>query len=138
MGALTAIGLNGRNGDFRLNVGADEEVTRETDAEVRTPRGYVRMEVGLIGKGNAEVISDKVGRMDRNGVILMDLVGQDSAAYQTADQRGVKLIQLRNNNPVEELRQHLIRLNVPVYSNQLTAQEIENRICNMPIDNFDL
>ena len=67
--ALTVIGLSEERGDFRLNVEADEEVDRETDAEVRTPRGFVRLEVGLIGVGNSEVIGDKVGRMERNGII---------------------------------------------------------------------
>ncbi len=36
--ALTAIGLAESRGDFRLNILADEEVSRETDAEIRTPR----------------------------------------------------------------------------------------------------
>lgn len=37
------------------------KLDRETDAEIRTARGFVRMEVGLIGEGNPEVIGDKVG-----------------------------------------------------------------------------
>ena len=83
--ALTIIGLREEAGQFRLNIEADEEVSRETDAEIQTPRGYVRMEVGLIGKGNPEVIGDKVGRMDRNGVILFDTLPAKSAMWNTAE-----------------------------------------------------
>ena len=135
--ALTSIGLREEDGDFRLNVGADEEVPRETDAEVRTPRGYVRVEVGLIGKGNSEVISDKVGRMNRNGVILMDILPVNSAAYQTARDRGVRLIQLRNNHPVEELRQHLQNLRVAnVQPEAIAVEEVEERVMEMPLYAF--
>ena len=135
--ALTVIGLQEEHGDFRLNVGADEEVERETDAEVRTPRGYVRMEVGLIGKGNSEVISDKVGRMNRNGVILMDILPTDSTAYQTAKNNGVRLIQMRNNHPVEELRKHLFNLNVGnVHSAPISTEYVEQTILQMPLTFF--
>ena len=135
--ALTVIGLREEDGDYRLNVGADEEVPRETDAEVRTPRGYVRVEVGLIGKGNSEVISDKVGRMDRNGVILMDILPVRSTAHQTARDRGVRLIQLRNNHPVEELRQHLQNLRVAnVQPEAVALEEVEERVMEMPLYAF--
>lgn len=134
--ALTVIGLSEENGDFRLNVGADQEIERETDAEIRTPRGYLRMEVGLIGRGNSEVISDKVGRMGRNDVILMDILPAKSTAYQTAENRGVRLIQLRHNNPVEELRQHLDMIPVGVQQELISSEEVERRILNMPIDTF--
>ena len=101
---LTVIGLIEAEGQFRLNIGADEEVSRQTDAEIQTPRGFMRMELGLIGRGNPEVIGDKVGRMDRNDVIVFDTLSATSTMWGTAEQRGVKLIQLRNNNSVEELR----------------------------------
>ena len=130
--ALTIIGLREAEGQFRLNIEADEEVTRETDAEIQTPRGYVRMEVGLIGRGNPEVIGDKVGRMDRNGVILFDTLPANSAMWNAAVQRGVRLIQLRNNHPVEELRQHLVALHVPVQSETLSVDEVEQRVMEMP------
>lgn len=134
--ALTVIGLREDRGDFRLNIAADNEVARETDAEVRTNRGWLRMEVGLIGQGNTEVISDKVGRMGRNDVILMDLISPDSSAYGTAEQRQVRLIQLRNNHPVEELRTHLLRLKVPVQEKPITTEQVEKRILKMPVDYF--
>ena len=34
--ALTIIGLSEENGQFRLNIEADEEVSRQTDAEIQT------------------------------------------------------------------------------------------------------
>lgn len=134
--ALTIIGLDETNGDFRTNVGADEEIDRETDAEVRTPRGYVRIEVGLIGRGNSEVISDKVGRLGRNDVIIMDILPTQSAAYHTAENQGVRLIQLRNNHPVEELRLHLAGLRVPVSSDPISVEEVERRVLAMPLTAF--
>ena len=134
--ALTCIGLSETNGDFRLNVEADEEVDRETDAEVRTPRGFVRLEVGLIGVGNSEVIGDKVGRISRNGMILMDKLPAKSSAYRTAEHNGVRLIQLRNNHAVEEVRQHLYDLQVPVQAESITRRQVEQRVLKMPLSAF--
>ena len=135
--ALTAIGLSEDNGDFRLNVSADAEVDREMDAEVRTARGFVQMEVGLIGEGNPEVIGDKVGRMNRNSIILMDKIPARSTAYRTAEHRGVKLIQLRNNNPVEEIRQHLDGLGVSVRGKPIAINQVEKSVLRMPLSAFD-
>ena len=134
--ALTIIGLREDNGDFRTNIEADEEVERETDAEVKTPRGFVRMEVGLIGKGNPEVISDKVGRMERNGIVLYDTLPKRSTARQTAANRGVKLIQIRNNHPTEELRQHLLGLSVGVQDVPISMADVEQRVLDMPLTYF--
>lgn len=134
--ALTIIGLSEENGQFRLNIEADEEVSRQTDAEIQTRRGYMRMEVGLIGKGNPEVIGDKVGRMDRNGVILFDTLSNNSTMWQTAEQKGVKLIQLRNNHPVEELRQHLASLGVAVQMEAISPEEVETRVMEMPLQAY--
>lgn len=134
--ALTVLGLSEKRGDFRLNIAADDEVARETDAEIKTQRGWLRMEVGLIGQGNTEVISDKVGRMSKNGVILMDFIPPGSTAYDTAAQHQVKLIQLRNNHPVEKLRSHLHRLKVPVQEKPITAAQVERRVLKMPARHF--
>lgn len=134
--ALTVIGLDEDNGEFRLNIGADVEVERETDAEIQTGRGWVRMEVGLIGKGNSGVISEKVGRMDKNGVVMLDILPNNSTAWQTAENRGVCLIQIRNNNPVEELRKHLEGLDVPVQSAPMEPDEIKRRVMEMPLEIF--
>ena len=135
--ALTIIGLSEEEGQFRLNIGADEEVSRQTDAEIRTPRGFVRMELGLIGEGNPEVIGDKVGRMNRNDVIVFDTLSATSAMWNTAEQRGVKLIQLRNNHPVEELRQYLNSLRVPIQAEPISPDEVEKRVMEMPLEAFE-
>ena len=95
------------------------------------------MEVGLIGKGNPEVISDKVGRMGRNDVILVDMLPARSSAHHTAENRGVRLIQLRHNNPVEELRQHLAQIPVGVQQDFLYPEEVEKRVLNMTLDDFE-
>ena len=134
--ALTIIGLNEEDGQFRLNIEADEEVARQTDAEIRTVRGFMRMEVGLIGEGNPEVIGDKVGRMDRNGVIMFDALRANSTMWDTAAQRGIKLIQMRNNHPVEELRQHLHNLRVPVQAEPISSDEVEKRVMEMPLQAY--
>ena len=134
--ALTIIGLSEDHEQFRLDIEADEEVSRQTDAEIQTPRGFMRMEIGLISKRNSEVIGDKVGRLERNDVVLFDTLSAKSAMWTTAEQRGVKLIQLRNNNPAEELRRHLSNLNVPVQPVSISPDEVEKRVMEMPLQAF--
>ena len=75
--------------------------------------------------------------MDRNGVILMDMIPASSTAYRTAEHRGVRLIQLRNNHPVEEIRQHLAELQVPVQAEEITPYQVEQRVLAMPLTAFD-
>ena len=134
--SLTAIGLT-EGTNFWLDIQADQEVGRQTDAEVATARGRVRLEVGLIGIGNPEVIGDKVGRLDRNGVILFDMLPPRSTMWQTAEQSGVKLIQLRNNNAVEELRQHLATLNVGVRAEPVSVTSVEEMILSLSLTVFE-
>lgn len=135
--ALACVGLSEGFGDFRLNVAADEEVERETDAEARTPRGSIRLEVALIAKGNPEVIGDKVGRLTRHDVILMDQIPSHSMAYSTARNRGVLLVQIRKNNPAEELRRHLAGLHVArVRQQPIGLPEVEQHVFAMPLESF--
>jgi len=104
--ALTIIGLTeGEN--FWMNIDRDNEVGRETDAEIETKRGRVRMEVGLIASGNQEVIEDKIGRVGRGGIVLFDVVGSKTRIYETAIRSGVELIQIRNNQPLVQLYRYL-------------------------------
>ena len=133
--ALTVLGLT-EGTDFWLDIPGDAEVARQTDAEVATQRGRVRMEVGLIGRGNPEVIGDKIERMDRNGVVLFDVLSPTSGMWNTAGQRGVKLIQLRNGNPVEELRQHLAGLGVAVHNKPMNADEVEQAVQALGLNHF--
>ena len=135
--ALTILGLDESKEDFRLNVEPDAEVSREIDAEIRSPRGWIHVEVGMIGEGNPEVIGDKVGRINRHGVILMDQISADSTAYETASRRGIKLIQLRNNHPIEELRKHLLELKLAVEEDAISTADVEKRVLEMPLSAFD-
>ena len=105
--SLTLLGLE-YNQEFWTEIPSDAEVVRETDAEVETRRGRIRIDMGLIAQGNPEVITDKVGRVGRNGIVIFDKIGTRArTAYQTASQTGVKLIQIRHNQPLLELWRHL-------------------------------
>ena len=135
--ALCVCGLDEASGDFRVNIAADQEVSRQTDAEIRSPRGWIRMEVGLIGKGNSEVTGDKIERMSRNSIVLFDLLPPTSSMWRNAQDAGVKLIQLRSNNAIEELRHHLQELRVPVVQDALSLDTIEDHIMQLPLDLFE-
>jgi hypothetical protein len=121
---LSILGLE-ENCDYWLNIQRDAEVDRETDAEIATQRGRIRVEIGLISSGNQEVTEDKIGRVGRNGVILFDKVGDRTRVYETADRHGVKLIQIRNNQPLLDLYRHL----QPLVTRELvTPPELESDI----------
>ena len=135
--ALTIVGLNESNGDFVLNIMPDQEVDRETDAEVRTRRGSIRIDVGMIGEGNPEVIDDKISRVGRNGVVLFDKLSPNSNAWSNGERQNVKMIQMRNSNPVEELRSHLSMLGVGVTSNEIPVSDVADRVLAIDPNQFD-
>ncbi len=125
--------------NFWMNVGRDIEVEREADAEVESKRGRIRIEVGLISSGNQEVIEDKITRVGRNGVVLFDKLGAKSRVYQTADNYGVKLVQIRNGNPLLDVFRHLgplarFELNVPPN----TSEELQEIVNTLPEQIFTL
>lgn len=95
------------NDNFWMNIERDLEVGREADAEVESKRGRIRIEMGLIASGNQEVVEDKIARVGRNGVILFDVLGSKTRVYKTAEDSGVKLIQIRNCHPLLDLYRHL-------------------------------
>jgi len=95
------------NENFWMNIDRDLEVDRELDAEVESKRGRIRIEMGLIASGNQEVIEDKIARVGRNGILLFDILGSKTRVYQTAESYGVKLIQIRNCNPLLDVYRHL-------------------------------
>ena len=134
---LSLCGLNEKKEDFKVDIPADQEVSRETDAEIRSPRGWIRMEIGLIGVGNPEVIGDKIGRLPRNSIVLFDLLPSNSYMWENAKQVGVKLIQLRNNNATEELRSYLDGLGVEVTPTSFSAHEIETLVLNLPLEKLN-
>jgi hypothetical protein len=120
--ALTMLGLSYQD-NFWLNIGRDLEVDRESDAEVQTRRGRIRMEIALISSGNQEVIEDKINRVGENGVVIFDKIGARSRVYETASRRRVSLIQIRHNQPLVALRDHL----QPLVAEQLLDPPTDER-----------
>lgn len=65
------------------------------------------MDIALIGTGNQEVSEDKLARVGRHGVVLVDSLGPKSQVLRNAAIHEVKVIQLRNNFALTELFAHL-------------------------------
>ncbi|MGB7567440.1 MAG: CfrBI family restriction endonuclease, partial [Chitinivibrionales bacterium] len=110
---------------------------READAEIQTRRGRIRIEVGLIAPGNQEVIEDKIARVGRNGIVIFDKLGPKSRVHQTAITNGVKLVQIRNSNPLLDVYNHVkplmaIKLNEPFK----TETDLQNSIDALKADIF--
>ena len=99
---LTILGL-AESADFWLNMQRDTEVSREIDVEIASRRGRIRVEMGLIERGNQEVIEDKVNRVGAGGMVIFDQIGPRSNAPQTARDQQVCFIQIRNNRPLTEM-----------------------------------
>ena len=99
---LTMLGLE-EGVDFWLNMQRDAEVSREIDAEIASRRGRIRVEMGLIERGNQEVIEDKINRVGSGGMVIFDQIGPRSNARQTAENNQVCFIQIRNNQPLTEM-----------------------------------
>ena len=136
--ALTILGFT-LDENFWMNIERDAEVERETDAEVATKRGRLRIEVGLIEAGNQEVIEDKIGRVGQNGIILFDRIGPKSNIHQTAANRQVNLIQIRDGQPLVDLHRILgpvatIKLNDP----PKTEEEIDRAVAELPDEFFNI
>ncbi len=135
---LHILGLR-ENVNFWMNIDRDAEVDRETDCEIQTTRGRIRVEVGLISSGNQEVVEDKIGRVGSNGVIIFDKVGNNTRIYETAERHRVKLIQIRNNQPLVELYRHLIPLvNFPLNEPPVLEETIVNAVNALPIAIFQV
>ena len=66
--------------DFWLNMQRDAEVPREIDVEIASRRGRIRVEMGLIERGNQEVIEDKIERVGTGGMVIFDQIGPRSNA----------------------------------------------------------
>ena len=99
---LTILGLE-EDTDFWLNMQRDAEVPREIDVEIASRRGRIRVEMGLIERGNQEVIEDKITRVGTGGMVIFDQIGPRSNARQTAENHQVCFIQIRNNRPLTEM-----------------------------------
>ncbi|MDR3713308.1 MAG: CfrBI family restriction endonuclease [Puia sp.] len=135
--ALTILGFT-FNENFWINIERDREVGRETDAEVQTRRGRIRLEVGLIAAGNQEVIEDKIGRMGQNGIILYDKIGERSNIHDTAKNKQVHLIQIRGGRPMAELYEILRPLvNIPLHKPPETPEGIDKAVAELPDELFE-
>lgn len=136
--ALAILGFEEKK-NFWMNIGRDTEVDREADAEIESKRGRIRVEVGLIASGNQEVVEDKINRVGRNGIILFDIVGSRSRIHETADRHSVKLIQIRNNQPLVEIHRHLAPLVQIKMSDPPTKErEIQKRLDRLPDEMFHI
>lgn len=138
--ALKVLGLT--EGDhFWLNVGRDREVDREIDAEIVTRRGRIRMDIALIGTGNQEVSEDKLGRVGRNGIVLVDILGPKSQVPRNAARHDVRVIQLRNHFALSELYAYLETLmpnEVQINKPPAEEQSIVEILRKLPEDVFAL
>ncbi|SEA91050.1 CfrBI restriction endonuclease [Alistipes timonensis JC136] len=137
---LSILGLV-ENVNFWINIDRDLEVDREADAEIATNRGRIRVEVGLISSGNQEVTEDKISRVGRNGIILFDKVGQRTRIYQTAERHAVKLVQIRNNQPLVEIYRHirpLVEQNINLIEPPTLEQDIWQKISELPDQVFSI
>lgn len=134
--ALSMLGLKHQT-NFWLNIGRDLEVDREIDAEVQTKRGRIRIDIALISSGNQEVIEDKINRVGENGVVIFDKIVARSRVYETATRRRVSLIQIRHNQPLVALRNHLQPLvNVTLNEPPSSEEALSKTIVQLPSDLF--
>ena len=132
---LTILGL-AEGSDFWLNMERDAEVPREIDVEIASQRGRIRVEMGLIEKGNQEVIEDKINRVGTGGMVIFDQIGPKSNAPQTARARQVCFIQIRNNRPLTEMYGYLKdRVGKTLVEPPSDAEGIVQAINELP-DNF--
>lgn len=135
---LTILGFS-ENENFWMNIDRDLEVAREADAEVESKHGRIRIEMGLIASGNQEVIEDKIARVGRNGIILFDILGTKTRVHQTAENSGVKLVQIRHCNPLLEVHRHLRQL-VKFELNEApqTSEAIKSAVDQLPDNIFQI
>lgn len=135
---LTALGLR-EGADFQLSLAADSEVDREIDAEITTRRGKVRVDVALIGTGNQEVSEDKLSRVGRNGIVLVDKLGSKSKVPGNAERAGVHITLIQNHLPLTDLYNHLANLmpeGVRLTRPPTTPRRLKRLVSNLPDEVF--
>jgi hypothetical protein len=137
---LRVLGLT-EGEDFWLNIGRDLEVDREIDAEIATRRGRIRIDIALIGRGNQEVSEDKLGRVGRNGIVLVDILGPKSQVPKNAARHEVRVIQLRNNFALSELYSYLESLmpsSVSINKPPTREKPLNKLLADLPDEVFSL
>lgn len=124
---------------MRFNKFRPRKVERESDAEVESKRGRIRIEMGLIASGNQEVIEDKIARVRRNGIVIFDILGSKTRVYQTAEISGVKLVQIRNCDPLLEIYRHLHPLvRIDLNSPPKAPSDIKKIVDELPDEIFNI
>ena len=133
---LITLGLE-EDVDFWLNMQRDVEVSREIDVEIDSRRGRIRVEMGLIERGNQEVIEDKINRVGTGGMVIFDQIGPRSNARQTAENNQVCFIQIRNNRPLTAMYDFLNdRVNKTLIEPPSDADSIGAALNALPDDVF--
>ena len=133
---LITLGLE-EDVDFWLNMQRDVEVSREIDVEIASRRGRIRVEMGLIERGNQEVIEDKINRVGTGGMVIFDQIGPRSNARQTAENNQVCFIQIRNNRPLTAMYDFLNdRVNRTLIEPPSDANSIAAALNALPDDVF--
>ena len=133
---LITLGLE-EDVDFWLNMQRDVEVSREIDVEIASRRGRIRVEMGLIERGNQEVIEDKINRVGTGGMVIFDQIGPRSNARQTAENNQVCFIQIRNNRPLTAMYDFLNdRVNKTLIEPPSDANSIAAALNALPDDVF--
>ena len=133
---LITLGLE-ESVDFWLNMQRDVEVSREIDVEIASRRGRIRVEMGLIERGNQEVIEDKINRVGTGGMVIFDQIGPRSNARQTAENNQVCFIQIRNNRPLTAMYDFLNdRVNKTLIEPPSDADSIAAALNALPDDVF--
>ena len=134
--ALTILGFE-ENKNFWLGISSDGLVDREVDGEVQTKRGRIRIDIGLIGEGNTEVSADKLSRVEKNGIVIIDKVGSKSKFWNLAKEFRVKLIQIRHTYPLNELYSYLIdKVDFELIEPPTDVKHLKKRIAKLPTDFF--
>jgi hypothetical protein len=90
-----------------------------------------------VAPGNQEVIEDKINRVEKHGIVICDKLGARSAVFETAKEKRVKLIQIRHNQPLVELCNHLLPLvRARLQSPPQAEGELERVVKALPDDFF--
>ena len=58
-------------------------------------RGTVRIDIGMLGEWNPEVIDDNISKVGRNGVVLIQKLSPNSNAWANGERQQVKMLQIR-------------------------------------------
>lgn len=128
--------------DFKVSIDGDEEVQRQYDAEIIGGRKNYLVDLGLIAEGNPEVITDKIYRVGRNGMVIFDKLSPKSTAWDVAREEGVNLVQIRNCNPLVDVHKYLLNLKVQSITDKLikevptTRKDIEDAVLKLPDEIF--